>query len=216
MSNGVVYEAAAVISTVSAGVLKSAVSQDKEKWLTFDPVLPEKKVVAIQKLLMGSYTKYFLKFSTPIFTSTDPLLMLPAYDCRLKANVMKLNKEALYPGSNAVLVTLLSETSLQLSKETPAKVLEEVLKIVSTVAGKTITKDAVVTTQVKFWDNEPHVLGAYSDRGLGFNSRDLRALKEPTGRVFFAGETMDANDYGPAKAAWISSEEAAKAVMAAY
>jgi len=217
LKNGTIIKASAAISTVSAAVLKAAVANGSagEKELEFSPTLPERKVKALSKVRMGYYTKYFLRFNSPVFTASDPLLLLPAYNCTLKANVQNLNKAGFYPGSNAVLVTLLSETSARLSKLPGEVALEEVLEIIRNISAKNITKTDIIASQSKFWNNEPYIRGAFSDHAIGFTGADLKALKEPEGQLFFAGETLGETDYGTVTAAWDSGKEVAKRLLSA-
>lgn len=111
-------------------------------------------------------------------------------------------------------MTLLSETSILLSKLPEEEALQEVLGIIRNVSGKNITTRDIIASQSKFWNNEPFIRGAISDHGIGFTPADLKALKEPEGRLFFAGETLGETKYGTVASAWNSGREAARMVLA--
>lgn len=70
---------------------------------------------------------------------------------------------------------------------------------------------ALVTT----WHEDPYARGAYSAHAPGFTDKDAAALAAPHGRLFFAGEYVDAEFTGLMEGALRSGERAAHGIVTA-
>lgn len=198
LGNGTAIDTRYVISTVSLGVLKSGNIQ-------FDPELSQKKRNALQKAEMGSYTKIFIKFNKPVVTESDPVILSPA-NCGRASNVQNLNRKPFFPGSNAVLVTILSGNGVN-----DVDALDAALESVNQVVKEKVDKSMVSEFVFKNFDQDPHFVGAFSNRLVGFNDGDFNALASNEGSLYFAGEMVgDADSYGSVKSALKSGKEVAK------
>lgn len=197
LRNGDVHEAAAVISTVSLGVLK-------DNKINFKPELSAAKKTAMSKMAMGSYTKIFVQLSEQIFTASDPMLLIPT-NCDRAVNVHNLNKPQFFPGSNAVLVTAMGGYSGD-EKDIVVAALQAVTK-------RKIEKSLISQLAVLNFDSAKYVRGAYSNRLVGFTDADLNALRTPQGALYLAGEMLGQENYGNVKTALTSGKETAKRVV---
>ncbi len=200
LGNGVVLDARAVISTVSLGVLQSNMIQ-------FKPPLQQKKKNALGKMAMGSYTKIYVQFKQPVLTESDPLILLPT-NCDRARNVQNLNKEPFFPGSNAVLVTVMGGEGVKGDE------LGIALTAVNQVVKQKVTREMVAHYVYKNFDEDPFTQGAYSNRLVGFTSDDFDALTAPQQSLYLAGEMLGGQEeYGSVKAAITSGKATAELLM---
>lgn len=210
--NGTSLPASAVISTVSIGVLKKSMSSNAT--LQFEPPLSDAKRNVLHKMEMGAYTKSFVKFRSAVFTDKDPLLLVPT-NCATVVNVQNLNKKRYFPGSNAVLITSLSKTSQQVSKMNDKQALASALRAISAVAGRKVDSSEVTAfVRGRFVEDELF-RGSFSNRLVGFSTKDLSEMRRPNGRLFLAGEALASSKsgYATVKAAWYSGRDTAQLMV---
>ncbi len=200
LGNGVVLDARAVISTVSLGVLQSNMIQ-------FKPPLSPKKKDALAKMTMGSFTKIYVRFKQPVLTESDPLILVPT-NCDRARNVQNLNKKPFFPGSNAVLVTVLGGEGVK------GDALGVALTAVNQVVKQNVSREMVAEHVYKNFDEDPFFRGAYSNRLVGFTNADFDELTTPQQSLYLAGEMLAGREeYGSVKEAIVSGKATAQLLL---
>ena len=216
LRDGRQIEGAAVVSTVPLGVLQEALFRKPKEpsRLIFRPPLPFRKRLAISHMEIADYEKIFVRFKTAVFTSEDPLFLLPL-ECSEGGllNVHNLNKEGYFPGLNTVLVTATGAFSRDIVCMDDEMRLREVLKFVSKAAGREIAVEEVETSVFPNFRQNEFFKGAYTIRPPGLSDVELRALNKPLGALFFAGEAHSETRSGYVQGAYFSAEDTAKDVL---
>ena len=161
LGNGTVINALNVISTVSLGVLKA-------NTILFNPKLSADKNRATNKMAMASYTKIYVKFNKPVLTEIDPPVLLPT-TCTNASNIQNINKKPFFPGCNAVMFTILSESI-------KSDVVTIALDAVNQVVKEKVSRSMVLEHVNKNFDEDPFFRGAYCNLLDGFDEDDWREL----------------------------------------
>ncbi|CDF35053.1 unnamed protein product [Chondrus crispus] len=218
LRNGEIYNGSAVVSTVSAGVLKEALLREppSASRLNFDPPLRRRKRLAIAKIVMGDYMKIFVQFKEPVFTDEDPLFLIPL-SCDIDGflKVQNLNKRGYFPAENIVLVTSTDEYSRELECESKEKVLRDVLHYLSAAAGKVLSESDVIGLVASNFRRKPFFKGSFSVRAPSVTDDDIKQFNKPVNSLFFAGEAhrMGEGLNGYVHGAWDSAVDTTKQLI---
>lgn len=209
-SDGSVEYGEAVLSTVSIGALKAS-AENKKNSIRFNPALSRRKKAALKKMSMSAYTKFFVRFKRDVFSKNEPVVLWPA-SCKEAAHVTNLERAEFLPGKNIAMVTFMSDASRRLSNMKDGAALLEALRVVSRVAGKSLSsKDVSHFARGKFI-KDPLFRGMWSNRNVYFTSRNYNDLAKRQHLLFFAGEGVLPYDYGSVKTAWTSGENAGEQI----
>ena len=169
-----------VIVTVPLGVLKSGS-------IKFDPVLPESKRGAIERVGFGNFEKVVLTYSDAFWRDS---LQCTTY-------LAGLGKDRAYPffvdmsrfAGAPTMVCLYSGHFAQIAQDTldDAAIVRGAAEALRSIVGRA-TPDPVAT-RVTRWRSDPYSLGSYSFDSTATKVGDADLLAEPVGsRLLFAGE----------------------------
>ncbi len=201
-------DAAAVVVTVSLGVLKA-------NRIAFVPDLPGPKRVAIDALGFGNADKILLVFdasarrtvlgkSTSIASAEGSWYFFPYYGRKDGPVVL----EGFISGRRA----------RQLSGRPEADVVDEILRELERMTRLSDLRSHLLAARYVDWSADPDVLGGYSYPKVGGGTENRRVLGEPVDDVlFFAGEaTRPTGDYATVHGALDSGVNAAGLVQESF
>jgi len=191
--------APAAIVTVSTNVLNA-------RKIRFDPELPKRQLDAASKLKLGSYDHVALELpGNPLGLRTDELILEKSSSPRTASFFANAS------GSTLCLVDVAGGFGRDLAAKGEKEMIAFALDWLTNLFGTDI-KSVVQRRHATRWNEEPHVLGAFSAAAPGGQSA-RRILMEPLNRVFFAGEAAHETLWGTVGGAWESGERAADAVL---
>ncbi|MGY3607284.1 MULTISPECIES: flavin monoamine oxidase family protein [unclassified Bradyrhizobium] len=191
--------ARAAIITVSTNVLAAGK-------LKFDSELPRRVVDAVAKLSLGSYDRIALQMSgNPLGLARDDIVIEQSNSTRtalLYANV---------GGSSLCTVDVAGSFGRELSAEGE----QAMIAFATEWLKKLFGGDAVAgikKSSATRWNASPYILGAMSVAAPGGQAA-RRALIDPVGCMYFAGEATHDTLWGTVDGAWESGERAAEAAL---
>ncbi|WP_027581340.1 NAD(P)/FAD-dependent oxidoreductase [Bradyrhizobium sp. Ai1a-2] len=191
--------ARAAIITVSTNVLAAGK-------LKFDSELPRRIGDAVAKLSLGSYDRIALQMSgNPLGLARDDVLIEQSTSTRtalLYANV---------GGSSLCTIDVAGSFGRDLSAEGE----QAMIAFATEWLKKLFGSDAVAgikKSSATRWNASPHILGAMSVAAPGGQAA-RRALIDPVGCMYFAGEATHDTLWGTVDGAWESGERAAEAAL---
>ncbi|CAN5555464.1 NAD(P)/FAD-dependent oxidoreductase [soil metagenome] len=191
--------ARAVIVTVSSNVVTSGA-------IKFTPELPKRQLDAAAKLTLGSTDRIALWMpGNPLGLGRDELMIEQSASTRTGALLANIG------GSSLCTVDVAGSFGGDLSAQgAPAMVafaVEWLTKLFGNDIAKTVKKSSATR-----WNASPFVLGAMSGAAPG-GQFARRALVEPIGNLFLAGEATHETLWGTVDGAWESGERAAEAAL---
>ncbi|MBO4222925.1 NAD(P)/FAD-dependent oxidoreductase [Bradyrhizobium neotropicale] len=191
--------ARAAIITVSTNVLAAGK-------LKFDSELPKRVVDAVAKLSLGSYDRIALQMSgNPLGLARDDVVIEQSNSTRtalLYANV---------GGSSLCTIDVAGSFGRDLSAEGE----QAMIAFATEWLKKLFGSDAVAgikKSSATRWNASPYILGAMSVAAPGGQAA-RRALIDPVGCMYFAGEATHDTLWGTVDGAWESGERAAEAAL---
>lgn len=191
--------AKAVIMTASTNALLSG----KVK---FAPDLPKRQQDAASKLTLGSYDHIALELpGNPLGLSRDDVVIEQSSDRATGFLLANLG------GSSLCQVDVAGSFGAELSTRGEAAMVAFATEWLTKLFGADV-KSAVKRTTATRWNDMPYIYGAMSAAapgGLGAR----KALMEPLGSLFFAGEAAHETQWGTVGGAWESGERAAEAAL---
>jgi polyamine oxidase len=213
-SDGVTYEADYAVVTFGLGVLQ-------QKDVTFRPRLSYAKRKAINQFRVGYYTIVYSQFdSNKIDGSTDLNSTVFYYYVSRQRNEYLFfyelfssieNKEDHTKSYNLFSHWLSGEDALRVETQSINRTKAELTEIYRKFFGANISEPDVFVTQV---NTNPFYYGATAVFPAGVSIEDFDRLREPHGRVFFAGEAYRmTTSIGGATRALYSGNETAMAVL---
>ncbi len=189
-----VFEGSHVVVTAPIGVLKAGS-------ITFDPPLPDRKRLAIERMGVGRLEKIVFRFDTA-FWRTDP---------DRARNLFRVADDTSCPmffdlseGAGApMLAALLTGRHSERLVDDPEPLVAEALAALEEMfPGRVERPLAVRTTD---WQRDPFTLGSYSTIWPETSEDDFAAMVEPVaGRLLFAGEATSVEHPGYVTGALVS------------
>jgi monoamine oxidase len=182
--NNTEYNADKVIVTAPLSILKS-------NYISFNPVLPDSKMIALNKLGMDAGMKVILKFNNRFWANNLSSVFgngaVPEYWNtalgRTNGNYSILT--AFILGEKAEILSALSETQIK----------NTILSDLDAIYGGTAASSAFNAIHIQDWTKEPFIKGAYSYPKVGYSGA-REALAEKIGEnLFFAGEATAINGH---------------------
>jgi len=202
------YSAAAVVVTVSLGILKA-------KGIAFDPQLSSAKQDAIANLGMGTLNKVFLYWESEpaVWPGKEVVdLVLITDEDETSGELTYCFNEQSQPG-NENYFTFLCWTSGDVANELEESKSDVELKNMALANLRIMLGNDLPDPHdyyVTRWNSFEFTKGSYSYPPVGINVPALREeLARPEGRVFFAGEATMVEDYGTSYGAYESGAEVA-------
>jgi len=191
--------ARAVIVTVSTNVLASGN-------LKIAPEIPKRYFEAASRLSLGSYDHIFLQMQgNPMGLARDDILIEQSNSNRTAMLYANMGSSSLC--SIDIGGSFGRDLSAQGEKAMVAFAVEWLTRMFGSDVAAAVKKSSVTR-----WNAAPHVLGAMSSAVPG--AQPLRkALSEPIGCMYFAGEATHETLWGTVDGAWESGERAAEAAL---
>ena len=174
---GETYEADRAICTVPLGVLGD---------LTIEPKIPAEKRSAIQQMPYTGATRTFVQVGRAFWR--DEAVSGSAFtDLSIEAIYRQPFGDVPEPDDRAILDGYAKdEVASRQAGRPEEKVIRQVLKHMEKVHPG--LREHVEGTALKAWENDPYAQGHWSWPGPGDVTGHLEALREPHGRIHFAGE----------------------------
>lgn len=191
--------ARAAIVTVSTNVLVAGN-------LKIAPEIPKRYFEAASKLSLGSYDHIALQMQgNPLGLSRDDILIEQSSSTR--TGMLYANMRS----SSLCSIDVGGSFGRDLSAQGEQAMVAFAVEWLTKMFGSDVAA-AVKKTSVTRWNAAPHVLGAMSSAVPG--AQPLRkALSEPIGCMYFAGEATHETLWGTVDGAWESGERAAEAAL---
>ncbi|MDZ4769917.1 MAG: NAD(P)/FAD-dependent oxidoreductase [Chloroflexota bacterium] len=182
LTNGAVHDADRVIVTVPLGVLQAG-------HIRFEPGLPDDKLAAIDRLIMGGAIKMIYRFDEPILGSGIAALYSAVNPPMWWSPTHGHDTDAY-----AITAFLTGDWAREMRDLGEQSALAHGLRTLAGQLGRAIPTP--IATRFIDWSADPFALGGYSTVAVG--GRDARSvLAQPIDRrVFFAGEATAPNPWG--------------------
>ena len=191
--------ARAAIITVSSNVLANGN-------IKFAPDIPKRTLDAAAKLGLGSYDHIALQLSgNPLALARDDILIEQSNSTRtalLYANMA---------GSSLCSIDVGGSFGRDLSAQGEPAMIAFAIEWLTKLFGSDVAK-AVNKSSATRWNASPHIQGAMSVAAPGAQ-QSRKALSEPVGCMYFAGEATHETLWGTVDGAWESGERAAEAAL---
>jgi monoamine oxidase len=195
------FEGDRAIVTLPVGVLKSGA-------VTFDPPLPERKRLAIERVGMGDLTKIVLEFSEPFWPKNQYVFgcMRGGVDDH-PTTIISMWKSHQVP---KLVLLVGGDHGRAIERWTAERAQAWGMDVLREVFGPEIPAPRKV--RVTSWDSDPYARGSYSYLAVGATPDDLLALAEAVGdRLQFAGEATVRAHWACLHSAYVSGlREAAR------
>jgi len=198
-----------VISTLPLGVLQAGIAS------FFEPPLPKEQVKALNAFTMGNFTKLFIQFPVPFWSSKGA--QWPATPGSPHDPLEFHDLDALVPGFGTLFTYVVGDASATweaLSNEDASARL--VRRLQSLFPGTKIPKpSAFLMTR---HGADPFMRGAYSTAHLGVSYNTIKTMVAPITshgqlRVVFAGEHTCYDYFGYLHGAYFSGHDAASEIL---
>jgi monoamine oxidase len=197
------YACDAVIVAVPLGVLQS---KSEKTSICFVPPLSDKKVEAINALAMGAENKVIMQFRKPFWSLSQPPYM--------QTSVAGLRLLSLHHyGKPGVLVAhLCPPLSVEMENLSDDQVRTKIVGHLESLFDRSVAGELLVCNVTR-WTQDPFCNGSYSYMPVGASFEHVHVLREPEGRLLFAGEHTSANDGQCVTGAFDTGHEAAEEAM---
>jgi monoamine oxidase len=191
--------ARAAVVTVSSNVLAAGN-------IKFAPDIPKRILEAASKLSLGSYDRIALQMpGNPLGLARDDVVIEKSDSTRTALMFANMGGSSLC--TIDVGGSFGRDLSAQGEKDMVAFAVEWLAKLFGSEAAATVKKSSATR-----WNAAPFALGAMSAAGPGGQS-SRKALTEPFGCIYLAGEATHETLWGTIDGAWESGERAAEAAL---
>jgi len=191
--------ARAAIITVSSNVLAGGS-------IKFAPDIPKRTLDAATKLGLGSYDHIALQMpGNPLGLARDDILIEQSKSARTALLYANMG------GSSLCSIDVGGSFGRDLSAQGEAAMIAFAIEWLTKLFGSDLAK-AVTKSSATRWNVSPYVQGAMSVAPPGAQA-SRKALSEPVGCMFFAGEATHETLWGTVDGAWESGERAAEAAL---
>ncbi|WP_375497311.1 flavin monoamine oxidase family protein [uncultured Nostoc sp.] len=172
-----IYQADAVIVTLSIGVLRSG-------QILFNPELPITYRRALTRIDMGLLNKIVLRFPDVFWPEeVDLLAMLSNSLCPFYVNYVR------YSGRPILIGMVGKHASHEIEVRTDEEIKKRLCAELTAVLGSKIPEPTDV--YITRWGQEPFILGSYARMLIGATGLESRQLSQPiAGRVYNASEAL--------------------------
>ena len=172
--DGRVIQADAVVITAPLTALRS---------VTFSPPLPESLDGAIQRLGMGTITKVFGQYDEKVWVAAG----LDAYIQTDLPMQRVYEPTSMQSGTSGILTAYIGgDHGAEVASQTAEQRQNDVVQQIDSIVPGAINH--LIASSSQAWPGDPYARGAYAVYGPGQVMKYWRVLREPHGRVTFAGE----------------------------
>ncbi|XP_066594400.1 peroxisomal N(1)-acetyl-spermine/spermidine oxidase [Prorops nasuta] len=211
-----------IICTLPLGVLK------KEAKNIFEPVLPDYKLEAIDKLMFGTVDKIFLEYERPFLNPGISEVMLLWDDKGLseeeKKDLSKTWFRKIYSFtkiSDTLLLGWISGKEAEYMEKLSTK---EVAETCTSILRRFLNDPYVPSPKSCFrttWSSQGYTCGSYTAMAVGASQMDIESLAEPLVQtdepsrimVAFAGEHTHSSFYSTVHGAYLTGRTAAQLLL---
>jgi len=191
--------ARAAVVTVSTGVLMSGN-------IKFGSEMPKRVLDAASKLSLGSYDHIALQIpGNPMGLSRDDVIVEQSTSNKTALLLANIG------GSSLCSIDVAGSFGRDLSSQGEAAMVAFAKEWLTKLFGSDIAA-AVKKSNATRWNASPHVLGAMSAAAPG-GQASRKALTDPIGAMYLAGEATHETLWGTVDGAWESGERAADAAL---
>ncbi|KJA15151.1 hypothetical protein HYPSUDRAFT_194639 [Hypholoma sublateritium FD-334 SS-4] len=205
LTNGKTLTGDYALCTFSLGVLQN----DDVK---FQPELPDFKQEAIQSMVMGTFTKIFLKFPKKFWFDTEMGIFADSTRGRYPV-WQSLDHPNFFPGSGILFVTVTGDFSIRIEALSDQKVQAEVMEVV-----RMMYPNITVPEPSEFffprWHTNTLFRGSYSNWPPALSSQHIDNLRANVGRLYFSGEATSRKYFGFLQGAYFEGQTAANNILA--
>jgi len=200
--NGQVSEADYVIVTVPLGVLK-------QKSIQFLPLLPNKKLEAINNIGMNCVNKFLLTWEDVFWDDVQYVSYTP--EIRDKFNYF-VNVKKIHPAVNALMTFAYADYARQTETMTDAAIVAEIMTHLKDMYGSSIPEPThFLRTR---WGSNPNSYGAYSFTAVETQMSHFDEMAEAVeNKLFFAGEHTEADYFSTVHGAYLSGIREANKII---
>lgn len=192
-ANGNSSEVDYVVISVPLGVLKNNA-------INFTPVLPEDKLTAISKTIMGNVNKFLLVWNAPFW---DTNLQYIGYTPETKGKFNYFLNVKKFTSANALMTFAFGDYATVTESMSDSGVINEIMHHLKTIYGNYIP-DPIYLLRTK-WGQNINTFGAYSYATNGTTTADFDTLaKTVNSKLFFAGEHTNREYRGTVHGAYLS------------
>lgn len=202
-TNQGVFEADAVIVTVSVGVLQAGS-------IRFVPELPKRKQQSIEAIKMGLMNKIVLDWEPgqAWFPIEDILGFMSDGDT---SDIFAANQKPVN-GAEMIMFFVTADVAKQLEKDSDDALVVRVMERLELAYGKEVAEPRGVLV-TRWWEN-PLTRGSYSHMRTGFTREERKVLARPVGDwLFFAGEACHDRYPSTVHGAYLSGIREAKRIL---
>lgn len=196
------HQADHTVVTLPLGVLQSGRPR-------FHPALPRAKQEAIDALGMGVLNKCYLRFARAFWPADADWLEHLSPRPGEWTEWVSFQRAA---GLPVLLGFLAADQARAIEALADERIVASAMATLRRIFGQDIPQP--LDYQVTRWAQDPFARGSYSYTPVGATPGSRRALARPLeGRLFFAGEATEPDDFGTAHGAYLSGLRAARELM---
>lgn len=204
-TSGKVFKADYAIITVPLGVLKN-------KDITFEPALPQKKQTAIDELRMGVMNKIYLFFPCVFWDENAEWLSYIPKDYKASGMYYFLN-HAKYVKQPILMAFTAGDFAKEVETWSDEKTVESIMAVLKKMYGEAIPSPS--SHLITRWGKNPSFYGSYSFMGLNSPENIYDVMAEPIeDTLYFAGEAASKFESSTVYGAYLSGIDAAKQIIA--
>ena len=197
-----VFTADRIVVALPLGMLKN-------ENVVFDPVLPTKKVSAIDSLGMGTMNKVFLKFEQNFWNEDGYFFQYLKED---HSKIIEFFSPTPTGTNNVIVAVMAGQQARSIEKMEEADITELVMSDLKGMFGNNIPQPT--SFQKTAWHTNPFSLGAYPHLKPGSDLSACDEIASPLlNRVFFAGDATSSKYMATAHGAYLSGIKAANDIM---
>ncbi|MEM7140739.1 MAG: NAD(P)/FAD-dependent oxidoreductase [Actinomycetota bacterium] len=204
LEDGTQLEASHVLVTIPIGPLKTGL-------IRFTPELDADKQMAIDHIGMGEFEKVAVAYDEPWWHLDDGPNSIVLADPNGRAWPLVIDLSAWY-GSPVLLATTPGTHARETSGLTEQERIDSLTDILREFGGDAAASP--LASAASAWTTSPYTGGCYSNlNDPDASGDDMRALARPMGRVLFAGEATDPNEFATVDGAWLTGIREAKRLL---
>ena len=196
-----IHEGDFVIVTVPISLLQNGA-------IKFSPSLPERKTKSFSSRKMGLFNKTFMHFSKKFWESDSHFQIFQTTarrDFGICVNLHRFSKQPILVALSTTDSALWVERQ---SVETIKQTWQEILH--KAYPNKEIEFKKILRTK---WQSDIFSQGSYSHVPVSSTQKDVEALIEPAGRIYFAGEATSPREHGYVHGAFASGIREAERII---